>query len=85
MSQHPQLQNDLSSLKIFTGSVIDVTLQSRIPFVDPVYSTCSEIFNGITYNKWKIRSDIGMYLGISPLHLTRVTLVINPWIILVSQ
>lgn len=75
---HPNLPNKSSSSNIFTTTTTATNPKWHVPFGCPVYTLKNERANNLPFHKWKTRSDLGIYLGLSLVHSRRVYLVMNP-------
>ena len=61
----------------FTTSKTNRHAREAVPFGCPVYSTRDELLDGKPLHKWDIRSTLGLYLGVIPLHSRRTGLILN--------
>jgi hypothetical protein len=66
-----------SPLQIFAGSLVNINPKHWKPFGCPVYVLDELLQAGKKINKWKTCTDVGIYLGLSPLHSHNVALVLN--------
>ena len=67
-----------SPLQIFAGTEVNVNCKHWKPFGCPVYVLREELQDHKRIlNKWHPRSEVGIYLGRSPMHSRNVALVLN--------
>jgi hypothetical protein len=64
--------------QVFSHTEVDNTNKHWQPLFCPVY-VLEELLQSdpVIYNKWKARSQVGVYLGRSPLHACSIALVLN--------
>lgn len=60
-----------------SGSEVDLNPKHWMPFGCPTYALDSKLQEGKHLNKWKERSRVGVYLGLSPNHARNVALVLS--------
>ncbi len=63
--------------QIFSGSVVDANPKHFQPFRCPEYVLDEALQSGNIHHKWKDRSRVGVYLGMSPNHNKSVVLVLS--------
>ena len=63
--------------EIFTKTKVAINIKHFQTFGCPVYVLESELQDLKPYHKWKERSKVGIYLGMSPMHGKNVALVLN--------
>lgn len=86
LRQANRVLNETPSLKdathrsphqVFSGSVVDANPKHFFPFGCPVYVLDEALQTGNIHHKWKNRSRVGVYLGMSPHHNKNVALVLS--------
>ena len=68
----------LSPVELFTGVKRRANLNLMHPFGCPAFVLDKAICNGGRTPKWDLRSERGVYLGLSPDHASNVGLIFNP-------
>ena len=77
-SANMQDVDNYSPLQIFSGTEVNTNPKHWVPFGCPAYVLTSELQdNKQIYNKWKCRSNVGIYQGRSPMHGRNVALILN--------
>ena len=66
-----------SPLQIFGNTKVAMNPKHFQPFGCPVYVLDNALQHGAPFQKWKIRSRVGIYLGKSPTHSNNVALVLD--------
>ena len=79
MNNTPNMQNKKkrTAMQIFSNSNININKKHWQPFGCPVYVLDNALANGKPFHKWKQRTRIGVYLGMSPSHGRNVALVLS--------
>jgi transposase InsO family protein len=62
----------------FTGQVSPWSINDFRVFGSPTYVLRKELQDGVTLNKWKPRSWLGVYIGTSNCHASAIPLIYNP-------
>jgi hypothetical protein len=75
----PDKDSGIAPIEIFTGSKFEnyAHLHRAHVWGTPVFVLEPTLQDGKKLPKWKPRSRQGMYVGVSPAHSTRVSLVLN--------
>jgi transposase InsO family protein len=68
----------ISPYEAFTGQTPPWSLSDFRVFGTPTYVVRKELQDGATLNKWKPRSWLGVYVGISNCHASAILLIYNP-------
>ena len=66
-----------SPLQLFSTTKVHIKYKHWKPFGCPVFVLEEPLQSGTTWDKWKSRARLGIYLGQSPLHNRNVALVMN--------
>ena len=66
-----------SPAQLFSNTNVNIHVKHWVPFGCPVYVLDSALQNQKSYNKWKQRARVGIYLGFSAQHARSVALVLN--------
>ena len=79
MNNSPNLKDKArrTPLQAFTGSTVNVNPKHWKPFGCPVAVLAAPLQSGLPYHKWKSRSQVGIYLGLSPVHAKNIALVLD--------
>ena len=79
LNHSPSMQDDLrrSPMEIFANTKVGINIKHYQTFGCPVYVLASALQTNDPHHKWKQRSEVGIYLGISPIHGKSVALVLN--------
>jgi hypothetical protein len=82
----PSIQNEHrhTTLNVFSKTRVKMNKKYFHPFGSLVYVLTSALQTSSPFHKWKERSKIGIYLGLSPLHGKNVSLVFDQTMGLVS-
>ena len=81
---NPKDKQNRTAQELFDKSAVNINKKHWQPFGCPVYVLNDALAKGKPYNKWKQRSRVGIYLGMSPLHARNVALVLDQTTGLVS-
>ena len=74
----PKKGQELSPMEMFSGVKIAPKLRHFHAFGCPTYVLDNALQSGQGSPKWKERSRLGVYLGLSPNHARSIALVLNP-------
>ena len=79
LNNSPNMQNMLKKtpMELFTNTKVAVNTKHFQPFGCPVSVLNNELQLNNPYNKWKRRSNVGIYLRLSPQHSKNVALVMS--------
>ena len=64
-------------IELFTKTKVAINTKHFHTFGSPAYVLQNELQNGKPFHKWKERSKVGIYLGMSPIHGKNVALVLD--------
>ena len=65
--------------QLFKSTKVDDNPKHWHPFGCPAYVLTPQLCSGACiHHKWKQRSELGIYLGTSPVHHRNVALILNP-------
>ena len=68
----------MTPYEAFTGQVSPWSINDFRVFGSPTYVLRKELQDGVTLNKWKPRSWLGVYIGTSNCHASAIPLIYNP-------
>ena len=66
-----------SAIQAFSRTNVNINKKHWQPFGCPVYVLDNALANSKPFHKWKQRTRVGIYLGMSPTHGRNVALVLN--------
>ena len=79
INNSPNMQNKhrKTPVEIFTKTKVSINVKHFQTFGCPTYVLDNSLQHNSPYHKWKERSRVGIYLGMSPIHGKNVALVLN--------